>query len=382
MKRLNKILSAVLAGTLSLSAASLPAFALEASPYPEASDTKPEEWYLYGDANGDGKANTSDARDVLRIAAYMEPMPTGMRLGAADYDRDQKITSRDARLILRRAAKLDPPKAQPANPAYGQNINLSGEQALTYLRQANALKTTDKRPFTVSEKATGSSSYLDKEFDDSLLTFLLKNFPDAGFNEKEIFDSLLKDLGNEDIDTSQAVSPANSTMYRNYLQLRGDANYVISPDVPASVVSSAERTYDAENNTYTVHVVFRNESITLSSQNSPLTGVNSDIPDADDLSEFANLGDLGVDGMEVQLKSSFGSGRNKREYTMKNDVSNITISYTFNASTNRPEKAVYTLNTDAVIPATIKMKIEGTNLGTIRFAVSVKQNLVTTYDFK
>lgn len=57
------------------------------------------------DINGNGMVDASDARLVLRAAAYLENLSDAQKK-AADCDSDGKITASDARIILRISAKL------------------------------------------------------------------------------------------------------------------------------------------------------------------------------------------------------------------------------------------------------------------------------------
>lgn len=381
MKRMKKLMSASLAAALSLSAVLLPAKAAEVS-YPEASSTDPAAWYLYGDVDQNGTVNSMDARTVLRTAAYIErPLaPESIAYGAADYDRDGVISSRDARLILRNAAKLDQPAAQPAHP-YASKTTLTAEEALTFLRQANILKTPEGRTaYTIKETVDANARYIKKEM--TGLTDALASL--GAMSEDELFDSLLADLQTGAESFEREVTPFGIyTEYNQNLQLKGDPSVVISDSLPAGTVKSAAMSYDKAANTYTVKVTFKDETVTLNTSDSALLGVNSDIPKASDM---AMLGDLqGMEGTEIAMeaafmKNAFDLGRSER-YTMSNKLTNITVSYTFNAVTNKPVSALYTLNADAVIPATISMKLENLGLGTIRFAVNATQKVTTAYDF-
>lgn len=61
---------------------------------------------VLGDANGDGKVTTTDARMVLRCSTRLDPMDTILK-ELCDLNGDDKITTADARLILRVATRLD-----------------------------------------------------------------------------------------------------------------------------------------------------------------------------------------------------------------------------------------------------------------------------------
>lgn len=62
---------------------------------------------LAGDADGDGKITSSDARKILRYSLKLDSVPDGAAFAGADYNGDGKISSSDARLVLRKALKLD-----------------------------------------------------------------------------------------------------------------------------------------------------------------------------------------------------------------------------------------------------------------------------------
>ena len=67
-------------------------------------DTEPQ--IPFGDVNGDGKVNSSDARLALRAAVGLEDL-TEVQKAAADVNRDGNVRSSDARKILRVAVGLD-----------------------------------------------------------------------------------------------------------------------------------------------------------------------------------------------------------------------------------------------------------------------------------
>ena len=60
---------------------------------------------LLGDADGDGRVTSSDARIALRCSVKLENIVNYDFL-ACDYDMDDSVTSADARLILRRSVGL------------------------------------------------------------------------------------------------------------------------------------------------------------------------------------------------------------------------------------------------------------------------------------
>ncbi len=69
--------------------------------------------FLLGDADGNGKVESSDARLALRASVHLSNEPTDIKEGtvgfrAADYDQNGKVESSDARCILRVSVKLDP----------------------------------------------------------------------------------------------------------------------------------------------------------------------------------------------------------------------------------------------------------------------------------
>lgn len=72
----------------------------------EKTITEPDNTYILGDVNGDGKVNAADARIVLRVSAQLEKIE-GDYLLAADINKDGKINASDARKILRVSAQLE-----------------------------------------------------------------------------------------------------------------------------------------------------------------------------------------------------------------------------------------------------------------------------------
>ena len=60
-----------------------------------------------GDADGDGKVRSSDARMILRHAAKVETLSGKLTLFVADVDGDGRVKAMDARLALRMASRLD-----------------------------------------------------------------------------------------------------------------------------------------------------------------------------------------------------------------------------------------------------------------------------------
>lgn len=65
--------------------------------------------YLKGDVNLDNKISSSDARNILRMALKLEPLPAqnDIKFKLADFDDSGKINSGDARSTLRVALKLE-----------------------------------------------------------------------------------------------------------------------------------------------------------------------------------------------------------------------------------------------------------------------------------
>ncbi|MBQ6164338.1 MAG: dockerin type I repeat-containing protein [Clostridia bacterium] len=92
MRSIKKCLSVLLALTLLLSTAVPAAFGAEAS--------------YYGDLDGNGKVNSTDARIALRAAAKLDSLSDSQKK-TGDMNGDGKINSTDARTILRMAAKIE-----------------------------------------------------------------------------------------------------------------------------------------------------------------------------------------------------------------------------------------------------------------------------------
>lgn len=62
--------------------------------------------FLPGDLDGDGRISASDARTILRAAAFLDPLNANEEK-TADIDGDGRVTATDARIALRIAASLD-----------------------------------------------------------------------------------------------------------------------------------------------------------------------------------------------------------------------------------------------------------------------------------
>lgn len=73
--------------------------------------------FAYGDANNDGKVNSSDARTVLRHSAALDKLEHKDDLRAADVNADGKVNSKDARAILRASARIEPLPIEQSVPA-------------------------------------------------------------------------------------------------------------------------------------------------------------------------------------------------------------------------------------------------------------------------
>ena len=79
-----------------------------------------------GDADGDSKVTSGDARLVLRFSVHLEEIPA-VYLVNCDVDEDDRITPSDARLILRWSVglfidKRDPYPAKPTKEEYVQQL--------------------------------------------------------------------------------------------------------------------------------------------------------------------------------------------------------------------------------------------------------------------
>ncbi len=75
---------------------------------PALEDKTPSGKWIPGDADGDGKVSSADARLTLRASVKLENIKAGSAaFKAADADKDGKLSSADARLILRASVKLE-----------------------------------------------------------------------------------------------------------------------------------------------------------------------------------------------------------------------------------------------------------------------------------
>lgn len=364
MRTVKKALCLGLCVLLLLSVCILPASAAD---YPEPSATDPAAWYLYGDNDRDGKVTTTDARAILRAAAYLDTVPAsdGMTYGASDYDRDGRLTTRDARLVLRLAVGLEEPAAQTAHP-YASKSSVSAAEAIAMLQSLNDIlkpEDTSKRiPFTYSD-----NQVCDVEL--RMTSELSRLIP-----------SNLKEELNGSIETTERENTKSETLqittqgsYLNYLQVKGSASVVFG-DISTSVVKSTAFSYNAENNTYTVRINFNNSVTGTNSADSPLRQVIGDINTAEQIQQLA---ELNVDSEDVQM--TLEATIDGVHYTVQDTVSGAYVEYTINAVSGIPVSAEYGYTSTLTVPTTL-FKITDTFFNHAMVMIT-KQDLTMNYDF-
>lgn len=73
---------------------------------PVTVDLDEDFFFMFGDADDNGRLTAADARLILRIAARLETVKDNAMFKRCDVDFDGKITAKDARLVLRASAEL------------------------------------------------------------------------------------------------------------------------------------------------------------------------------------------------------------------------------------------------------------------------------------
>lgn len=365
MRTVKKALCLGLCVLLLLSVCILPASAAD---YPEPSATDPAAWYLYGDNDRDGKVTTTDARAILRAAAYLDTVPAsdGMTYGASDYDRDGRLTTRDARLVLRLAVGLEEPAAQTAHP-YASKSSVSAAEAIAMLQSLNDIlkpdDTSKRIPFSYSDNQVCNVEIR--------MTTLMEGMVNTISGLKEELAQMEKDAEeNNTYSTKREITTQGS--YLNYLQVKGSASVVFG-DISTSVVKSTAFSYNAADNTYTVRINFNNSVTGTNSADSPLRQVIGDINTAAQIKQLAGL-DIDSDEVEMTLEATI----DRVKYTVQDTVSNAYVEYTINAVSGIPVSAEYGYTSTMTVPATLS---KGTITEGYAMVMITKQDLTMNYDF-
>lgn len=353
-------LAAVLAAT-----ASVPAFAAS---YAQPSATDPDQWYMFGDIDRNGKVTTADARKILRAACYLDEPPeeTTLTYASADYDRDGILSSRDARLVLRVSLKLDKAAAQQAHP-YASKTSISAQDAINRMKTLNSIlkpaNTEDRVPFQYADRQTCK---VDIKMTNAL-KILLAGFSDT---EKELKD-MAKETEAENTFNNPYKSVSKYGVYNSYLQVKNNTSVVFG-DVTVNDIKSTAFSYNANNNTYTIRINFKDSDVTITSGESPLRQAIGDITTVDNLKAAAGVGD--DSDFQMQMTATI----DKVKYDVRDSITGAYVQYTFNAVTNKPTAAEYGYNSTLTVPATI-LKVGVTDAA---FVMITKQNYVMNYIFE
>lgn len=364
MKSYKKRFCGVLAFLLAFCALPLSAGAADTA-YPQPSATDPAAWYLYGDFDRSGRVDTSDARSILRAAAYLDAQPAAdsVKFGSADFDRDGVLTTRDARLALRRALALDPAPAQTPHP-YAGKTSVTTTEALAMIRALSPiLKPANpenrkpyqyhiKQEYTADIKTGGTIGSL--MGDDEL---------------KDLLNEMQQDVAQENIDRTQTITTGLSS-YINNLQLKGNPTDMIG-NVSESAVASTAFSFDANANTYTVRINFKDDTTYIdNTQDSPIRQAISDVNSLEQIKKFADLS-----GLSEDIKISMEANGQKVHDT----VTGAYLEYTINAVNGQPISARYAYHSSIVLPASFG-KIGF--IETFTITMTTNQSVLMEYTFQ
>lgn len=369
MKLSGKILSLLLAAVLALAIAVPGAAPLKAQ---AASMT----WYTKGDLDFSGAVQAADARNILRIAAYIDPVPSkgGIRFDAADVDGDGTVTSRDARKAVRIAGKLESAPSINAKAA-----------ALTRILDINALKDAPEDGY--------NKHYDYTKTDTTYGAVKIK----AGLS---FTGTALKSM-QEDIAKKQTTKDKLSTdyytaygylrpQYFNYLPVMGDKTVVFPDGAAAGLVKSTSFTSNSDG-TYSVKIVFNDFTITKNKENATQLLMEKIFPDIHDSEQLKEMGsqlsesmggteDDEVLSVEIHDSIKFRTTTifekdDTATYRFQNAVTNPTVEYKFNAD-GYPVSAAYTAKQAITIPATLTLGISSAT-----FAMTSYEEMTCSYVF-
>ncbi|MBR5426897.1 MAG: hypothetical protein IK118_01005 [Clostridia bacterium] len=350
MKRFNKALSFLVAAVLTIAVLSPAMFSVTAHAKSVAS------WNETADIGGaSGSITSTDAKAILRVASYIDPVPEGRING--DFDLDGRVTTRDARLTLRYAAGLE----------------TKTSILLARLMNANALK--------VAPEGSHRKRYVYTKEYTSYGDIAVK----AGLS---ITGTAMNDMQDEirehKTETTQNAQSYTSSYYNSYLPVADDENFVV-PEIPESLVKSITYT-PASDDSYTVKVVF-NDFIVSKKSVSPaaakvLLQVIPDLHDSATVKKMSEdlLGTMGdVDGITVTIHDSIAFATSlvgsSKTYKFQNSITNPTVEYKFSAQ-GYPVSATYYSMQTITIPATLKMGID-----TATFAMMSMEETTYAYTF-
>ncbi|MBR1810424.1 MAG: hypothetical protein IJ766_02085 [Clostridia bacterium] len=390
MKFFKRLLSAGCAAVLLASAAVLPPVTASAA------TTDNTGWYS-GDFNCNGKIDTNDARAILRMAAYMDEVPTGsFFFEKADFDHDGRITSRDARLVLRLAARLPVDGYAPDGNA----------KALQLLENANYLKQeqTDTGIDKIYDLKTTITTKMDGAVDMSTATKLLLGSK-AGDLKDELsspastevknytynyYDPLYLTLNILNDDYFMALGYEYTNLSGSGIARARDLKYVFNSPagyaerITTDQVASTSLTYNSAENTYTVRVNFKNYTITTNTASDSVVrkyGIAQIISPAD-LSKLAAdlIKEIDMDDANVSVKDNMKVDGTR--YYLQCVITNPYIEYKFNAETNRPVSATYHVSQKTSVPASMNMKLGALKVIDIDLATVTTEEYTGQYTFR
>ncbi len=371
MKVFRKILSLCCAAAISFAALTPAMTAVKA-------DAAAVAWYPKGDFDLSGKLQTTDARSILRIAAYLDPQPakTSIKFDAADFDGDGVLTSHDARIAHRVASKLDTAPTVNAKAAALKRI-----QDVNFLKAAPDENHTKSYELTLNEVSYGAIEVATGiSFTGAMMSSLKSDIEKRNTITNKIKPSYY-------LDRQYYVNPTyNSTYYYN-LPVYEDKAVVFPTNATTAIIKSTSFTGSADGS-YTLRINFVDFTIRKNkAETANQKMLEKIIPGIHDRAQLTTmgtelLGSMGDDDtIEITIHDStkfktslFGS---ENTYYFQNAVTGAYLEYKFNAA-GIPVSAVYYSKQAIQIPATIKMGISEATFAMTSFE-EITNNYVFTY---
>lgn len=314
---------------------------------------------LYGDVNGDGVVDTSDARCALELASGLALLEDEAQLIRSDVNFDGYVTIFDARQILRGAAGLA--NLQPSGAFSGFEVTgfTADEEGLVKLFNAylNQIKVVE------SEEKQYIAATITKTESDNLTEFNIKEveLPVLGNASAEgIAEMVEESLTEDDKENVSTVIPYGSTDFS--LVSVENEDYVSALSV--SDVFGARASLDIESGLMTIEIALPDTEIEMANQSAYAKVLNTSDMIAEQNTTLMKL-----------MKASSGEAAMLREF--KNCVLTIVVdiatdnvlSYVISY-----QSKVYVSQTTVGIGNTLSAKLKGVDFE--------KEHLIKYEDFQ
>lgn len=279
-----------------------------------------EDETVYGDLDGDGAVNLTDAKSALRIAAGLSSAEDESALTRSDVNFDGRVTLFDARQILRASADiihLNPSGAFNGFKGYTDNvINVNSPEAAIAVFNTVLNKVKTEHPGFTRSEAKNISDFNIRE-----INFVGINFG----NTVESVGQMIKEMIISESQPEEAQVIFKGTNTYNAMSVEGE-NYVSS--ISANGAYGVEVTYDGTE-LMTIKVALPDSEIDNLGQTAYADLFNTELIQEDAESVIENV------------FSSDGAEGNKRK-----EVVNGVATLVFNTATGNVESYTTTYETE------------------------------------